>query len=213
MLGNKRRLIERLTNGKELLDIGCGTGHFLHYMEQKGFSCEGIEIDEQARNRAVSEFGLQVTGIEPIYNQPVTNKYDIITLWHVLEHLHDAGTYLTWIHQALKAEGTLLIALPNCSSLDATLYGRYWAAYDVPRHLWHFSPSVFERFICQYGFTLIQVKGMPYDAYYNSMMSAGYAGKRSPVWHGLLTGLYSNINSLFNSRRTSSVIYLLKKTY
>jgi SAM-dependent methyltransferase len=211
MLGKKERLIKSLTTGRKLLDIGCGTGHFLNYMQQKGFTCEGIEVDESARNYAIRQFGLRVTGQKTIEAE-VTQKYDVITLWHVLEHLHDVENYLKWMHQALKPDGVLLIALPNCSSWDATHYGKFWAAYDVPRHLWHFNPTVFEPFIQRFGFSLKRVKGLPFDAYYNSMMSAKYAHKKGALLQGLFAGFCSNVNSCFNPKKTSSVIYIVKRT-
>lgn len=212
MLGKKSTLILSLTKGRKLLDIGCGTGHFLHYMQQKGFDCKGLEVDESARNHAIREFGLEVESPETLFADKASDGYDVITLWHVLEHLHDPETYLTRMHQVLKPDGVLLIALPNCSSWDAAHYARYWAAYDVPRHLWHFSPAVFESFINRFGFSLVKVKGMPFDAYYNAMMSAKYADKKAAVLSGLFAGFYSNIHSCFRPRLTSSVTYILIKT-
>ncbi|MDP4278737.1 MAG: class I SAM-dependent methyltransferase [Bacteroidota bacterium] len=212
MLGKKLKLIRQLTDGRRLLDIGCGTGHFLNYMQKNGFTCEGIEIDQAAREFGIREFGLKVDSPDMIYKKDTASTYDVITLWHVMEHLYDAGAYLSWMHQVLKPDGVLIIALPNCASLDARYYGQYWAAYDVPRHLWHFKPAVFKQFVSQYGFKSVKVKGMPFDAYYNSMMSATYAGKKGAMLQGLYTGLRSTVHSHGKPELSSSVIYLLKKT-
>jgi 2-polyprenyl-3-methyl-5-hydroxy-6-metoxy-1,4-benzoquinol methylase len=180
-------------------------------MKQKGFACTGIEVDEVARNFAIKNFGLDINSPDILINEFQSEKFDVITLWHVLEHLHDTPTYLTWIFNALKPEGKLLIALPNCDSYDAASYRQYWAAYDVPRHLWHFTPSSLENYLNQHEFSLQGIKRMPFDAYYNSMMSAKYAGKKFSLANGLLIGMLSNFMSLFNKKKASSVLYILEK--
>lgn len=211
MLKRKARLIGRLTPGKELLDIGCGTGYFPYYMKKQGYQSYGMELEEKAREFAAINFDLDVQSPETLLNQEQTEKYSVITLWHVLEHLHDPARYLNWIKDALKSDGVLIIALPNCNSLDAKKYREFWAAYDVPRHLWHFEPSTFEKYITSFGFKLTHIKRLPFDAYYNSMMSAKYAKKPLSLVHGVLTGFFSNLKSAFNSKTTSSVIYILRK--
>lgn len=211
MLGSKRRLIAGHTKGLDLLDIGCGTGYFLHHMTQHGYRVAGIEVDADARAYAAAQFGLKVDGTDVVYQENRTNTYDVITLWHVLEHLYDAPAYLKWINQALKPDGVLVIAIPNHSSLDASVYGSDWAAYDPPRHLWHFKPGVLDAFIKPYGFKVVQYKGMPFDAWYNSLMSAKYTAERYPLLNGFLTGLRSNLNSLGFPERSSSVIYIIRK--
>ena len=107
----------------------------------------GIEVDADARAYAAAQFGLKVDGTEVVYQENRTNAYDVITLWHVLEHLYDASAYLKWMNQALKPDGVLVIAIPNHASLDASVYGSDWAAYDPPRHHRHFKPGVLDAFI------------------------------------------------------------------
>jgi SAM-dependent methyltransferase len=211
MLDRKGKLIDREANGKVLLDIGCGTGYFPDFMRKRGYDVSGIELDNDTRELAIKNFDLEVYHPEDLLTKPVKNTYDVITLWHVLEHLHEADRYIRWINEALKENGVLIIALPNCDSYDAGRYGKYWAGYDVPRHLWHFKADTFEDYLSKFGFTLSKVKRLPFDAYYNSLMSAKYAGKFSPVVQGFFTGWISNLLSFFNSRKTSSVIYILKK--
>jgi len=211
MLGNKRRLIARYAKGMKLLDIGCGTGYFLNHMAQHGYQVAGIEVDKDARTYASTHFGLHVEGADVVNTENRTDTYDIITLWHVLEHLYDAPTYLKWIEKALKPDGLLVIAVPNHASLDAAEYGTQWAAYDPPRHLWHFKPGVLDAYIKPFGLSVVEYKGMPFDAWYNSLMSAQYSNKQFPMFHGFVTGLRSNLNSLGFPERSSSVIYVIKK--
>lgn len=211
MLGSKRRLIGAQTKGRNLLDIGCGTGYFLHHMAVHGYKVAGIEISEEARAYAYEHFGLRVDGPEVVYQEDRTGTYDVITLWHVLEHLYDTPAYLKWMHKALKPDGVVVIALPNHASMDATVYGNDWAAYDPPRHLWHFRPGVLDAYIKPFGFKVVQYKGLPFDAWYNAFMSATYTSKRYPLLNGFLTGLRSNLNSLGFPERSSSVIYIIRK--
>jgi 2-polyprenyl-3-methyl-5-hydroxy-6-metoxy-1,4-benzoquinol methylase len=211
MLNRKRKLIDRESNGKVLLDIGCGTGYFPDFMKNKGYQVSGMELDDDAREFARNNFNLDVYHPEDLLTKTTKNTYDVITLWHVLEHLHESDRYIKWIKEALKDKGVLVIALPNCDSYDANSYNKFWAAYDVPRHLWHFKPDTFEAYMSGFGFALKKVKRLPFDAYYNSLMSAKYAGKFSPMIHGFFTGWISNLLSLPNSKKTSSVIYILRK--
>lgn len=211
MLKRKLRLIQKSEKGKKLLDIGCGTGYFPNYMKQNGYDASGMEIEPGARKFASDNFGLKVSSPDELLSVKHTGEFDIITLWHVLEHLHDPAKYLNWIFDSLKTSGTLFIALPNHNSYDAKKYRQFWAAYDVPRHLWHFNPETFEKLVAKYGFKLIKVKRLPFDAYYNSMMSARYAGKKLSLLHGLIFGYISNEISFFKHRKCSSVVYICKK--
>lgn len=211
MLGRKRQLIASLASGKRLLDIGSGTGHFLQHMQTHGYQVTGVEVDADTRQRAIEAFGLTISDPTCLYQAPEAATIDVVTMWHVLEHVEDLATYLAWIHQALTSEGVLLVAVPNCSALDATVYGRYWAAYDVPRHRWHFTPTDMKALMERHGFTLTTCKPLPFDTFYNSLMSAGYAGKRPAFVHGAWIGLRSWLNSLGHPERCSSVIYVLKK--
>lgn len=213
MLKRKLKLVKKEAPGKVLLDIGCGTGYFPHFMKKNGFEAYGMELDADARKFAAENFNLKVDSPDDLLSQKIESKYDVITLWHVLEHLHDSEKYLNWIKNALKDDGALIIALPNCSSYDAKAYGKFWAAYDVPRHLWHFVPETFKPYLSQFGFKLKQVKRLPFDAFYNSLMSAKYAKKFSALIHGFIIGNISNLFGAFNAKRTSSVIYVLRKEH
>lgn len=211
MLKRKARLIRSLTPGKRLLDIGCGTGYFPYYMKLQGYEASGMELDADARDFAAENFDLEINSPEKQLNEKQTAYYDVITLWHVMEHLHNPKRYMEWIFDSLKNDGALLIALPNCNSYDAKIYKEFWAAYDVPRHLWHFEPSTFIKYITQFGFKLETIKRLPFDAYYNSMMSAKYAKKPLAFIHGVIIGFISNLKSFLSPKTTSSVIYILRK--
>ncbi|QQS52538.1 MAG: class I SAM-dependent methyltransferase [Bacteroidota bacterium] len=211
MLHRKYRLIKKYTDGKELLDIGCGTGHFANYMHKMGYHSKGLEPDANARKFAREQFHLPVEEPEKVLAEDHTDQYNVITLWHVLEHLHDPARYLAWIHCALKNEGVLVIALPNCSSLDAQFFKAYWAAYDVPRHIWHFTPKTFTAFALKSGFSVQQIKRLPFDAYYNSLLSLRYKKSRLALPLGFLIGFVSNLKSLICPKTASSVIYVLRK--
>lgn len=211
MLGRKFKLIRKHSNGTKLLDVGCGTGYFPNYMQQKGYQAAGMELDADARKFALENFGLQVESPQKLLNQSIEKEYDVITLWHVLEHLHEADKYLEWINAALKDDGLLVIALPNCNSFDAKYFSSYWAAYDVPRHLWHFTPATLEKYLSKFGLKLQNLKAMPFDAFYNALLSAKYKGSKPALAAGFFFGFISNLQSLFNTEKSSSVIYILKK--
>jgi len=211
MLKRKWKLVKGLSSGKNLLDIGCGTGYFLNYIKDKGYNTVGMEPDSKARSFAKEKFGLVVNDPITMLNEKHSGKFNVITLWHVLEHLHDLNKYLNWIYDSLEEKGVLILALPNCSSYDAKKFGKYWAAYDVPRHIWHFAPATLEKLMKSYKFSLRKIKRMPFDAYYNSMLSAKYAKKHPAIVHGFFTGLLSNIKSFFKHKYCSSIIYILTK--
>lgn len=211
MLGAKRRLIASLTPGKRLLDIGSGTGHFLHHMQTHGYQVAGVEADESTRQRSIEAFGLDVSAPDKLFQPAPKGAYDVITLWHVLEHVEALDAYLSWIHEALDDKGHCLVAVPNRTSLDAAVYGPFWAAYDVPRHRWHFSPTDMNTLSRHYGFEVIGCKALPFDAFYNSLMSARYAGKQPVGFYGGWIGVRSWLNSLGHPERCSSVIYHLQK--
>jgi SAM-dependent methyltransferase len=210
-LQSKRTLVER-SAGKptgHLLDIGCGTGAFLHTMAQAGWTVKGLEPDEGARERAASLYGLQVASTEALFQLPPAS-YDVITLWHVLEHVHDLKAYVDHFRALLKPGGTLIIAVPNYTSLDAARYGSSWAAYDVPRHLYHFSPASMDRLLQPAGLTVTGLKPMWFDSFYVSMLSERYLNGHDNLLGAVFTGLRSNLKAWGNTGKCSSVIYIAK---
>jgi len=211
MLKRKGRMVEKasgITMGR-ILDIGCGTGHFAATMKQKGWEVTGIEPDTKARDFASVQFGLDVERPEQISGL-ASGSYDCITMWHVLEHFHDPFSYAAEIRRLLKPGGVCLCALPNCSSLDAKHYNESWAAYDVPRHLWHFTPETFRVFTGKTGFRITEIRSLPLDVFYISILSEKNTGSKFHFIKGMIMGSLFAFLALFNKSRSSSLIYFLR---
>ena len=213
MMRRKVGLVKRFSNntGARLLDIGCGTGYFLHAASGAGFRVTGIEKSRMAREKAVSLFGLNVQ--DDLDRLASEQSFEVITLWHVLEHLEKLNESIDKVREMLAPDGTLVIALPNHHSYDAEVYGKQWAAYDVPRHLWHFTPHTVELLMKKHGMKMVKKYRMPLDAFYISLISESYKG-RSPLIRypmAFLTGMAGYLLSLFDLKQSSSVIYIIKK--
>jgi 2-polyprenyl-3-methyl-5-hydroxy-6-metoxy-1,4-benzoquinol methylase len=212
MLRSKQQLVQSLSSQKRLLDVGCGTGYFMNHMRTQGYDVLGIEVDEGARNFGIEQFGLDVRPPAELEAGALPGKFGIISMWHVLEHVYDPKLYLRRLHEALEADGVLMIAVPNYQSLDGRKYAGHWAAYDVPRHLWHFSPKTLTILAEESGFKVVAMKGMPLDPFYVSLLSEKYRGSgilALPL--GALSGLRSLLKSLNRPKNASSIIYILKK--
>ncbi len=198
---------------KHILDIGAGTGYFLNEMNERGWLVEGAEKSDDARVFADKHFKIELARSIADYMGTPSNmkKYDIITLWHVLEHLENLNGSLNDIRSLLKDNGNLILALPNCASYDARKYKEYWAAYDVPRHLWHFTPETVSMVASKNGFEVERIAAMPLDAFYISMLSEKYKGNKLPFVAGMLTGMSSLLRVAKDPKQASSIIYVLKK--
>jgi 2-polyprenyl-3-methyl-5-hydroxy-6-metoxy-1,4-benzoquinol methylase len=196
----------KLNQGK-ILDIGCGTGAFLHTMQKNKWSIEGIEPDETARNKAKELYQLQPNNPEKLFNYP-NSEYDAITMWHVLEHVHELDAYMQQLKKLLKPDGSIFIAVPNYTSYDANHYKNYWAAYDVPRHLYHFSPQAMKVLATNNGFEIETQLPMWYDSFYVSMLSEKY--KKGNIIFAVIIGFFSTINTFFNKEKCSSITYVIR---
>jgi len=199
----------KLSKGR-LLDIGAGTGAFANTMKKNGWNVVGLEPDVTAREQAIKNYQFQLDLPDSI-NFFDAASFNVITLWHVLEHVHDLKGYWNHFKKLLSTQGQLIIAVPNYTSLDAKHYGQFWAAYDVPRHLYHFSPQSIELIASQYGFILKSIHPMWFDSFYVSMLSEQCKNGRSNLFKAFWNGLLSNCNSIFNRRKCSSVIYVFTK--
>jgi 2-polyprenyl-3-methyl-5-hydroxy-6-metoxy-1,4-benzoquinol methylase len=210
MLRQKARMIERYYSRRTLLDVGCGTGHFASTMQRRGWKVVGVEPSDEVAAFARERFKLQVKS--SLYERSLPANVDVITLWHVLEHLPNLDEAMEQINSLLRCGGLLVVAAPNLLSYDARKYKEYWAAFDVPRHLWHFSPDTFYKLVLSYGFTLLRMRTMPFDAFYISILSERNKKSRFPVLRGILTGVRGYLRSLSDKRESSSLIYILRKT-
>jgi len=210
MLDSKLNTINELgLSGKRLLDVGAGTGYFLNHMKKNNWSVLGIEVNEEARKIAKDKFGIDTIVPSKLFD--IHEKFNAITLWHVLEHIHKLNENIAKFHSLLLEDGALIIAVPNHTSNDAKRYKDYWAAYDVPRHLWHFSPKSMETLMSKHGFDLIKKKSMPFDAFYVSLLSEKYKNSGLASVKGGMAGLISNLKSVSNVDNSSSIIYIFKK--
>jgi len=212
MLGRKARLVireARRTSGR-LLDIGTGTGYFPSVMVNRGWEVRAIEKNAQARAFAKEKFNLDVSPESSLYTLGA-GSFDLFTLWHVMEHLENLNETWDRLYELLNEKGILIIAVPNRASYDAERYGANWAAYDVPRHLWHFTPGSMQQFGSKHGFIMAERYPMPFDAFYISMLSEKNMKKRFSALRGLYMGLRAWFSALARKERSSSMIYVFRK--
>lgn len=209
-LKSKRRLVcdaSGLSNGK-LLDVGSGAGAFLATMKLAGWECAGIEPDADARTVAKKDFGVEARPAEDFLGL-MEGTQDVITMWHVLEHVHELQGYMTKLKALLKPNGKLLIAVPNYSSKDAKLYQANWAAYDVPRHLYHFCPTSMRSLLKRHGLKLVATHRMPFDSFYVSMLTE--RNTNGSMIRGIWNGWRSWWVAFFDREHCSSLIYVIEK--
>ncbi len=205
-LKNKVKYIEKHHPKKgKLLDIGAGTGDFLKQIQKSGWDVFGIEPSDQARSLAHKK------GI--VLERETTNmqsqSYDVITMWHVLEHVEDLDFQITELKRLLKPNGTLFIAVPNYRSFDAKYYRRFWAGFDVPRHLWHFSKKSIKILFGKKDFEIAEMIPMKFDAFYVSLLSEKYKTGMMNIFKAVYIGLKSNRKAK-KRFQYSSIIYVLK---
>jgi 2-polyprenyl-3-methyl-5-hydroxy-6-metoxy-1,4-benzoquinol methylase len=206
---SKFRIIDSWASGNRLLDIGCGTGEVLNYAGKKKYRVRGVELNDGARNVARQKYNLDV--VKSLEEFPEKDgRFDVITLWHVLEHFYDPGAALRSIHDMLEPTGIAIIALPNSDSWDAKHYGGHWAAYDLPRHLSHFTRSTFERLAKSCGFELVGCIPQKLDSYYIALLSEQYVQGKKSYPRALLNGTRSNFQGRKDPLLYSSLIYLIR---
>jgi len=212
MLKRKHKMITKASGLKEgsLLDIGSGTGYFPAYMKRKKWISTAVEIDEEAREFSRNKFNLEVHGLDEL-EKFKPGQFDVITLWHVMEHLDNPVKMLTKIYDLLKYNGNCIIAVPNNQSYDAKLFGESWAAWDVPRHRWHFDIPSFRYLVNLSGFRIRQIRRLPLDSFYISVLSARYRNYRMAFIFGLIVGFISLVCSIINRKYSSSLVYILDK--
>jgi len=223
-LAGKRRKIFKLKRRGSLLDIGCGTGEFLYEMRGHGWQVEGLEMEKKAAEFARTEYNLSVQTQELQDCDFSDQSFDVITLWHVLEHLYEPKESLKKMRNLLKDNGFILIAVPNISSFDARFYKTNWVALDAPRHLFHFTPETMRAFCKTAGLVIQEFYQLPLDAFFNCLMSERIILKSSALGKLLfplhfLRGFLMAKISIFESLRLSrpknrlgsSILYFVKK--
>jgi 2-polyprenyl-3-methyl-5-hydroxy-6-metoxy-1,4-benzoquinol methylase len=204
-LKNKVKLINAQSEKGKLLDIGAGTGDFLVVAKNDGWQTTGIEPSAKAKSIAINKgvnFADNLSDLED-------HSFDVITMWHVLEHVPNLDEYISELKRLLKPTGTILIAVPNFKSFDANYYGRFWAAYDVPRHIWHFSKTAIQKLFSEKGMKLVEVLPMKFDSFYVSLLSEKYKTGKMNFIRAFFVGLKSN-NSGKQTKEFSSHIYIIK---
>ena len=211
-LSAKRRLVVNetgITKGA-ILDIGCGTGAFLNTMKEADWNITGLEPDTVARSKAAELYHIQPQEPGKLF-ELTPASFNAITMWHVLEHVHELHAYIKQIEKLLAPGGKAFIAVPNYTSKDAAIYAAHWAAYDVPRHLYHFSPQSMVTLLAQHGLKLTAVKPMWFDSFYVSMLSEQYKNGKGNIIKAVFNGFMSNLTAWGNTRKCSSVIYVIGK--
>lgn len=208
-LRRKVRVVRDHASGKRLLDIGCGTGAFLNEAKQSGFDVLGLEPEEAARKIADEKYRIEVRHPDALKGLTDDSR-DAITLWHVLEHVSDLNEYWGHFSRILSEKGVLIVAVPNPQSPDALHYGPRWAAYDVPRHLWHFRKDDIRALAKKHHFLVDQILPMKLDAYYISMLSEKNTSGKSKILRSFFRGMGFNMAAR-RQNNYSSLIYVLKK--
>lgn len=206
-LRKKRQLIEKISSNKRLLDVGCGTGHFIEYCQQYGWQVNGVEPNQIARTQAEAKTKII---IQQDISEVVDATYNVITLWHVLEHLPDLEQIINKLKYLLAPGGTLIIAMPNYEAFEATVFKEYWAAYDVPRHLYHFNRKAVAHLTKLHGLKIVRTYPMKLDSFYISLLSNKNKSNANKYINSFITGLLSNIYAI-KSKNYSSLIYQIEK--
>lgn len=205
---NKYNLIYKYKKYGKILDIGCGTGDVLAYFSTKSWNVEGIEPDADARAVAEKKNHLIIHNESEINNLPDAS-FDVITMWHVMEHVHNLEERMETVRRLIKPDGVFIFSVPICDSWDAQHYGQYWAAWDVPRHLYHFSQTTAQLLAENHRFELVQVEPMKFDAYYIALLSEKYKSGKSSFLKAFFAGLRSNCKASNHKSNYSSLIFVV----
>ena len=207
----KLQLISKFYKTGNILDIGCGTGEFLNTCKNAKWQTLGIEPDPDARQMGIQNFGLDIREEAELRNLNDAS-FDIITMWHVLEHVPKLNERVQELKRLIKPGGVIIIAVPNCNSLDAKIYKENWAAYDVPRHLYHFTPKDVDSLFALHGMKIFRILPMIFDSFYVSMLSEKIKTRRTNIIRATWNGLRSNLHALKSGKTYSSQIYLIRKS-
>lgn len=208
-LKQKTNLIQGEQHGtKNLLDIGCGNGHFLHACQLDGWNTYGMELDPETAARAAALTGQNI--FQNLQSIPAEPQFELISLWHVLEHVYEIDAYFEFFKKRINPSGKLLLALPNSKSFDADYFKEFWAAYDVPRHIYHFNPETIQSIAKKHGFKLAKQRGQIFDSFYIALLSHEYKTGSKKLVASFFVGLWSNLMAYFKTGNYSSNIYIFE---
>ena len=212
-LKNKLKLINSFkAEEKNILDVGCGTGEFLLTCKNAAWSVVGVEPNLNARELAISKLNKNNSPlIFSDIHEIATQQFDVITLWHVLEHVPNLKEYILKLKSLLKPNGILVVAVPNYKSFDALYYKEFWAAFDVPRHLWHFSKTSIQKLFSKENLKVFKVLPMKFDSFYVSLLSEKYKTSKLNLLKAFYVGFRSNLKAI-RTKEYSSLIYIIKNT-
>ena len=205
----KYKLVKKYNKSGSILDIGCGTGELLSFFKKNNWKTKGIEPNISARTFARENYDLEIEQ-EKALSTYEPKSFDVISMWHVLEHVPDMHERIKRVSELLKDDGTAYIALPNLNSPDSKKYGNYWSALDVPRHLYHFTQQTFNKLSSLNNMKIIHAEPMKFDSYYVSMLSEKYKNNSMYFLSALISGTISNLKANKNNN-FSSMIYVVKK--
>ncbi len=199
------------SQNKTLLDVGCGTGAFLEAAQNEGFLVKGFEPGEKPRETARRK-GLDVMGDKKELKSLKEGSFQVVTLWHVLEHMPDFLNKMKHFSRLLKTGGLLVVAVPMYKSFDAGFYKNFWAGWDLPRHLFHFDHDTIKLSAQKSGFKVVKTQGLPFDSFYVSLLSEDY--KKNPMGklRAVVVGGWSNVLAFLGKKPWSSEVFILKKT-
>jgi len=204
-LKNKLKLVNSQSEKGRILDIGAGVGDFLSVVKKDGWETIGIEPSEKAKAIAIKKGVSFVDSLSELED----HTFDVITMWHVLEHVPDLENQIRNLKRLIKSNGTIIIAVPNFKSYDAKYYGKFWAAFDAPIHLWHFSKNAIEKLFAKEKLELTKVLPMKFDSFYVSLLSEKFKTGKMNYFKAFFIGLKSNLQGSKNNEY-SSHIYVLK---
>lgn len=206
----KLQLISKYFKTGRILDIGCGTGEFLNTCKNAKWQTLGIEPDDDARKMAIDNYGLDVR--EEVELKSISDaSFDAISMWHVLEHVPKLNERVEELKRLIKPNGIIIIAVPNCDSLDAKKYKEDWAAYDVPRHLYHFTPKDIDALFSKHDLKVFKILPMIFDSFYVSLLSEKIRSGKTNIIRSTWNGLMSNLSAIKTGKKYSSQIYLIRK--
>jgi 2-polyprenyl-3-methyl-5-hydroxy-6-metoxy-1,4-benzoquinol methylase len=214
MIRHKLRIVgrykEKAPGKNNMLDVGCGTGEFLLKSKKMGYNTTGFEPDINASETA-SNKGLSIITKEDRLNELSPNYFDVVTLWHVLEHMYHPKDKIEVLEKILSDNGIMIVAIPEYKSFDGGYYKQNWAGWDLPRHVYHYNESTLTRLMDELNFKLIGKHSLMFDSFYISLLSEKNLNTRLGTIRAIIIGFLSNIMAIFSSYPFSSQIYVFKK--